>query len=371
MKNVYEIKKDTSRKKDETGYLRVAKCNISKAVVNEYLGSELQGIVSKQLEPGKIYKIYRSPEALKECAKGFTDVPLYDEHSKSLSEARVIGTISSDVEFDGKYLKASLTIWDEEAIALVESDRKTELSCDYRCSVTMTPGKSDDGEEYDGVITDMVANHVALVGVGRAGSDVRISDSAKKVSKMDEILNLIAGLKEKLKSDEEALSDEGVTAALADLVSEIKQDDNVSDEGAENGKTESKDEKSEVKDEEPEKLASSEAAKDDSKAGKENLSDSAVNALIAKAIEANNKSSRDARVAAIECRKVIGDTLSDSAEEIYSSALKKMGVNFDGVPASGLRALFGAVSKNIGRISDSAPKVGTVESECASRITKL
>ena len=371
MKNVYEIKKGTSRKKDETGYLRVAKCNISKAVVNEYLGSELQGVVSKQLEPNKIYKIYRSPEALKECAKGFTDVPLYNEHSKNLSEAKIIGTISSDVEFDGKYLKASITIWDEEAIALVESDQKTELSCDYKCSVNMAAGKTDDGVDYDGVIVGMVANHVALVGAGRAGSDVRISDSAEKVSQMDEILNLIAGLKKALKSDESALSDDGVSAALADLVSEIKQDDNVSDESTENGKTESKDGKSEVKDEEPDNLDSSKAAEDDSKAGKENLSDSAVNALISKAIEANNKSSRDARIAAIECREVIGDTLSDSAEEIYSSALKKMGVDFDGVPASSLRALFGAVSKNAARISDSALQAGAIESEYISRITKL
>lgn len=355
MKNVYEIKKDTSRKKDETGYLRVAKCNISKAVVNEYLGSELQGVVSEQLEPNKIYKIYRSPEALEACAKGFTDVPLYDEHSKSLSEAKVIGTISSDVEFDGKYLKSSLTIWDEEAIALVESDRKTELSCDYKCSVNMTAGKTDDGEEYDGIITDMIANHVALVGAGRAGSDVRISDSADKVCKMDEILNLIASLKEKLKSDESVLSDEGIAAALADLASEINQDDNVSDEGAENGKDEGKDKESEVKDEEPEKPAADKATGDDSKAGEKNLSDSAVSALIAKAITANNAASKAARIAAIECRNVIGDTLSDSAEEIYASALKRMGVDCNDVPASGLRALYGAVSKNTGRISDSAP----------------
>ena len=41
----------------------------------------------------------------------------------------------------------------------------------------MTPGESPDGEAYDGVMRDIVGNHVALVETGRAGPDVVVGDS--------------------------------------------------------------------------------------------------------------------------------------------------------------------------------------------------
>jgi hypothetical protein len=41
----------------------------------------------------------------------------------------------------------------------------------------MTPGVSPQGEKYDGVMRDIVGNHVALVKEGRAGADVVVGDS--------------------------------------------------------------------------------------------------------------------------------------------------------------------------------------------------
>ena len=43
--------------------------------------------------------------------------------------------------------------------------------------VTMTPGVYE-GERYDGVMTEITGNHVALVSDGRAGPDVVVADSA-------------------------------------------------------------------------------------------------------------------------------------------------------------------------------------------------
>ncbi len=41
----------------------------------------------------------------------------------------------------------------------------------------MTPGVTPNGEPYDGIMRDIIGNHVALVERGRAGSDVLVADS--------------------------------------------------------------------------------------------------------------------------------------------------------------------------------------------------
>jgi hypothetical protein len=40
----------------------------------------------------------------------------------------------------------------------------------------MKPGVSPDGERFDGIMVDIVFNHVALVDVGRIGPDAVIAD---------------------------------------------------------------------------------------------------------------------------------------------------------------------------------------------------
>jgi hypothetical protein len=47
----------------------------------------------------------------------------------------------------------------------------------------MTPGTID-GQSYDGVMRDIVANHVAIVVEGRAGPDVVVGDSKLEINPM-------------------------------------------------------------------------------------------------------------------------------------------------------------------------------------------
>ena len=115
-----------------------------------------------------------------------------------LAVAMVIGLAAQGGEtsnwislFNGK----DLCIWDAAAIAGIETDKVRELSCSYHYVPVMEPGEYE-GLPYDGRMTEIQANHLALVEVGRAGSDVLVADrnpfsfkeTAMKMSKLGKAL---------------------------------------------------------------------------------------------------------------------------------------------------------------------------------------
>ncbi|WP_313449695.1 DUF2213 domain-containing protein [Atlantibacter hermannii] len=169
------------RKFDAVGRLQVMKSNISKANVCGYYGREIPGWEELGLDPDKIYQMYRDPEELKKAAPTFNNIPLLCIHTPDFPgdpprEYRV-GVTHSNADFDGTYLTNGLSVWDNSAIAGIETEEQKELSSSYQYVADMTPGTTPDGEEYDGVMRDIVGNHVALVETGRAGSDVLVADS--------------------------------------------------------------------------------------------------------------------------------------------------------------------------------------------------
>lgn len=166
---------------DKVGRLQVAISNISKANVCPYYGREIPNAEVLGLEPDKIYRLYRDPEELKKAAPTFNNIPLLCIHTPDFPgdpprEYRV-GVTHSSAAFDGTYLTNGLSVWDNSAIAGIETEEQEELSSSYQYVADMTPGTTPDGEEYDGVMRDIVGNHVALVETGRAGSDVLVADS--------------------------------------------------------------------------------------------------------------------------------------------------------------------------------------------------
>ena len=166
---------------DKVGRLQVAISNISKANVCRYYGREIPNAEALGLEPDKIYRLWRHPEELKKAAPTFNNIPLLCIHTPDFPgdpprEYRV-GVTHSSAAFDGTYLTNGLSVWDNSAIAGIETEEQKELSSSYQYVADMTPGTTPDGEEYDGVMRDIVGNHVALVETGRAGSDVLVADS--------------------------------------------------------------------------------------------------------------------------------------------------------------------------------------------------
>ena len=171
----------TVRDKDDDGRMRVAVANISKACVNPYKGSEIPGCQALGLEPHRVYKLLRDPEELRKAAPSFNGIQVMRKHIPVNAEDHqpwdVVGSTGTEAEFEPPYLKNSLTIWVKDAIKDIESEEKRELSCGYRYRPDMVPGTYE-GEAYDGVMRDIVGNHVALVTTGRAGPDVMVGDAA-------------------------------------------------------------------------------------------------------------------------------------------------------------------------------------------------
>jgi hypothetical protein len=174
--------KKTARRYDADGRLHVDASHISKANVCEYLGSEIPDWEQLGLTPDKLYRLYRDPEELAKGAATFNNNPILSRHVpvdvRDHRPELVVGSTGTDALFADGYLDNSLVFWAGEAISDIENDIKKELSSAYRYRADMTPGTSPDGEAFDGVMRDIVGNHVALVKEGRAGPDVIVGDEA-------------------------------------------------------------------------------------------------------------------------------------------------------------------------------------------------
>lgn len=189
----------TARRIDADGRLHVDRSHISKATVNPYYGKEIPGFEALGLQPDKVYRLLRDPVELERGAATFARLPILSEHVPVTVDAPrpdlVVGAIGSEITFSAPYLDADLCVWDATAIAGIETDKVRELSCAYRYVPVMEPGEFE-GQAYDGRMTEIQGNHLALVEVGRAGSDVVVADrnpftfkeSAMKMTKLGKAL---------------------------------------------------------------------------------------------------------------------------------------------------------------------------------------
>ena len=170
---------------DADGRLHVAITNISKANVCAYLGREIPDNEALGLDPDRVYQLLRDPEELKKAVSTFNNLPLLSEHRPVSADDHgpdlVIGSTGTDAAFEEPYLKNSLVVWAKKYIGAIESGRQKELSSAYRYRADMTPGVYQ-GQSYDGVMRDIVGNHVALVKEGRAGPDVVVGDSKEELN---------------------------------------------------------------------------------------------------------------------------------------------------------------------------------------------
>jgi len=184
-RDAFALDKATVRRVDHDGHLHVEMTPISKANVCPYFGREIPDFEKLGLEPDKTYQLYRDPDELERAAASFAGKPLLLVHTPVTADEHprqsTVGSVGNDVAFKAPYLMAPLSVWDGEAIGLIDSGEQKELSSAYRYRADMTPGKTPDGEAYDGVMRDIAGNHVALVKEGRAGPDVVVGDSKEKV----------------------------------------------------------------------------------------------------------------------------------------------------------------------------------------------
>ena len=190
----------TARRTDADGRLHVAVSNISKANVCPYLGREIPNNVALGLDPNRVYNLLRDPAELTKAASTFNNLPVLSEHipvtafdEDSHMPEIVVGSTGTDAAFDGGFLTNSLVVWARPSIDGIERDEKRQLSSAYRYRADMTPGFYE-GVAFDGVMRDIVGNHVALVFEGRAGADVIVGDEKPMILKSKRALMLAGGL---------------------------------------------------------------------------------------------------------------------------------------------------------------------------------
>ncbi len=168
------------RSSDRFGRMKVEMTNISKANVCPYLGREIPGYEALGLDAGKIYHMWRHPDELAKAAHTFDMVPVLDEHivvdAANPEKDYVAGTTGSGAVFKYPYLQVPMAFWVGDSIDEIKSRRKRELSPGYGYRPDMTPGRTPEGVAYDGVMRDIMGNHIAIVKEGRSGPDVMVAD---------------------------------------------------------------------------------------------------------------------------------------------------------------------------------------------------
>lgn len=173
----------SSRAYDADGHLRVTQTPISMAAVSPYLGSEIPEHRALGLDPNKVYHLLRDPDELEKAAASFAGKPLLYGHVPVTADDHdhlsTVGAISNPT-WRAPKLYADLSCWTRQAIDGIESNTQKQLSASYRYKAVMTPGTFN-GVRYDGKMTGISGNHVALVPVGRNGADCVVQDAALRV----------------------------------------------------------------------------------------------------------------------------------------------------------------------------------------------
>lgn len=363
------------RSYDQDGRLHVETSNISKATVNPYYGSEIPNYRQLGLDPKKVYYLLRDPEELEKAAPTFNNLPLLNKHipvsADDPQKDVIVGTTGSDAKFEDGYLKCSLAVWDSEAIAGIESGEQMELSSAYRYTADMTAGEFN-GIRYDGVMRDIVGNHVALVDVGRAGRDVVVSDADPFCERT--VMKLKAGAKARIQAavqpllaQDAELSPDELLQVIGSLTNEVQtaedEDNNEFPPAEEAAEEVGTDEEETAADEDVEEVAEdeeSEAPQPPEQAQDRGISKVAMDKAIAAAVSQERKRMQALATAQREVAHIVGDVTMDSAEDVYKFALEQQGVDVSGVHPSAYRAMVGMLGK-------SSPKVAMDSANAASK----
>lgn len=164
--------------KDKNGFTELKDVPITKAGVFDYLGSQ----ISSELEPDRIYRVYRPPEELnnQKTIDSFKLLPWMINHKMvgdgftPVEHSDMQGVIGEGVRFENGKLLANLKIFGSKILNKIKEGMR-ELSCGYRCTWEIMKGIAPNGERYDVVQRNIIGNHLASVDKGRSGSDIRVS----------------------------------------------------------------------------------------------------------------------------------------------------------------------------------------------------
>lgn len=171
----------TQRRMTTEGFL-IAPGTIARAGnIQEYRASELGFDVTRGMDANQIVRLYRPTAEVQsaETIGSFEGQTLTMGHPFAGVDAGTwrdvaIGDVR-EVRADGDKVSCELVIRDAKAIKDVQTGRR-QLSCGYTFDCDMTAGRTADGKAYDGTMTNIRGNHVAVVDMARGGASCRIAD---------------------------------------------------------------------------------------------------------------------------------------------------------------------------------------------------
>lgn len=357
-KNTVAFDRASARHYDDNGFLIVDSTVITKAAVNPYYGKEIPDYESLGLDPEKIYNMLRDPVELEKGMHTLGEKQLLIKHifvsADEPQKESIAGTIGSNLEMVGDDVRGSLTVWDKEAINLIESGKLAELSASYFYDPVMKSGTFN-GQPYDGIMTNIRGNHVALVERGRIGRDALVADALPKLMELH--MKLKKGAAAKVNLAAKAILVAKGLAADADLTpDEIKELITVVAENIE-PTAEDTEEAEKLKgatDEEDEEEVAEDADETETAEDEDEEAEKAEPEVKKAAMDAAIKQAENKAVQRVtqlfEARELVkplvGVVAMDSAEAVLKHALKKSGIDSDGVDTvKGLKTLVGLAIK--------------------------
>lgn len=180
--DLFVLPERSTRTYTRDGFMR-AKAKIASTGVQVYRAADV-GLDQHGIPGDRVLRLYRPPEAVFDptSMQSFEGAPVTFKHPPKRQNVDAtnwrhlaVGD-QYGIGRDGDYLTANIfTIRDAAAVRAVDAGT-TELSCGYDFDVDLTPGKTPDGQAYDGVMKNIVGNHTAIVDKARGGPGCRVGD---------------------------------------------------------------------------------------------------------------------------------------------------------------------------------------------------
>jgi hypothetical protein len=220
------------RRVSADGHLFVASSVVSRAQVDDYLGAEVPNYRLLGLQADKLYPILRDPIALEKAVPSLHGKPLVIKHQELTAASHdrdvVVGSVQNPV-WSCPDVLAELSVWDGDAIAMIESGEQAQLSCGYSYQPIRERGRYN-GVPFELRMVNLNFNHCALVNLARV-SGASVGDSAIRKGANNMNANAKKAYESLTKFLQEKMSDEDFQASQ-DYVGELMRTCSQNDDGS-------------------------------------------------------------------------------------------------------------------------------------------
>lgn len=168
---------DVSSRRTSDGYM-VATAKVARTGIQLYKGDELG-------RPDlKVVRVYRPESEVfsNDSVRSYAHKPITLDHPPEMVtdgnwSKYAKGAIDADVIRDGEFIRVPMLLMDRKVIDAVSRGVK-QLSVGYTMDLEFESGKTESGEAFDAVMSNIRVNHLAVVPAARGGPELAIGDES-------------------------------------------------------------------------------------------------------------------------------------------------------------------------------------------------